>query len=1257
MRIVIDMQGAQTESRFRGIGRYTMSFVKAVIRNRGDHEIILALSGLFPETIEPIRAAFEGLLPQENIRVWYAPGPVREQDPDNSKRRGAAELLREAFLASLRPDVIHVCSLFEGYVDDAVVSIGRFDTKTPVSVILYDLIPLLNPETYLQSNPKFESYYLRKVSYLRQASKFLAISDFTRHEGHEHLDIPEEKAVTISAAAEPFFQQQALEAEEAAEIKKKFGICRPLILYTGGSDKRKNLPRLVEAYSALPKELRNKYQLLLAGKMPESHIIQLKKIAHGVALDNDELILTDFISDTELVQLYNLCEVYVFPSWHEGFGLPALEAMACGAPVIGSNTSSLPEVIGLADALFDPFDVASISQKLAQTLKNEHFRDSLRRHGLRQAKKFSWDETAERALSTWEDMQNKSRMQSLVRAQKNAKPRLAFVSPLPPEQTGIANYSAELLPALAEFYEIEIVVDQDFVDSELISKFGTARDAHWLRANIEEIDRVLYQFGNSPFHAYMLPLIEEIPGTVVLHDFYLSALMAWLEINGSRANSWVRALYESHGYCAVLDRYKNPEKTKNLYPVNWHILQRALGVIVHSDYSVNLARKWYGENISLNFEVIPLLRSPAESIDKDSSRKRLGIALDDFVVCSFGFIDDSKLNHRLLRAWLGSELAENIRGRLFFVGANHAGDYGTSLSATIRKSGMSSRIDVTGFVSPEIYRLYLAAADLAVQLRTNSRGETSAAVLDCMNFGLPVVVNANASMVEICDDAVWMMSEEFSDAELVNALETLWRDSSRRKILGDQARDRIVNYHAPNECAKCYADAIERFYQCAEVDVCALIRAIITQNNSRLDHSEIVPLSQDVACNLPLRKAEKRIFLDMSATVGHDLKTGIERVALVVLMSLLESPPAGYRIEPVYLTDIDGVWSYCYARSYTLNLLGCADATLSDEVVDPENGDILLVLDISGDRLIQAERNGLYKKIRSIGVAVYSIVYDLLPIYMPDFFPLDASALHIQWLQSVANFDGAFCISKSVADDLISWMESNHVSNCLKRPFYIDWFHLGADFNSLIHSSGLQNNAKIILSNLNARPSFLMVGTVEPRKGYLQVIEAFSLLWSEAFDINLVIVGSQGWQHLPDSLRRDIPQTVKILRNHSEKNQRLFWLEGVSDEYLEMIYSASTCLIAASYGEGFGLPLIEAGRRKLPIIARDIRIFREVLSDHAFYFSDERSPDVLADCIRTWLNLHYEGKDPKSDGMHWQTWNQSVQQLLRLIFAKQNLSS
>ena len=115
MRIVIDLQGAQCESRHRGIGRYSLALALAMVKNRGDHDIIVALSGLFPETIEPIRMAFNGILPQESIRVWHAQGPVDALNSANTWRRHTAELIREAFLASLQPDIVHITSLFEGF--------------------------------------------------------------------------------------------------------------------------------------------------------------------------------------------------------------------------------------------------------------------------------------------------------------------------------------------------------------------------------------------------------------------------------------------------------------------------------------------------------------------------------------------------------------------------------------------------------------------------------------------------------------------------------------------------------------------------------------------------------------------------------------------------------------------------------------------------------------------------------------------------------------------------------------------------------------------------------------------------------------------------------------------------------------------------------------------------------------------------------------------------------------------------------------
>src|SRR5215470_8113466 len=120
MRIVVDLQGAQTESKSRGIGRYSLAFARALVRNRRHHDVILALNGGFARQIEAIRAEFDGWLPAENLRVFDAPGPLHANQPANRSRIERAQLIREAFLADLKPDVVIVSSLFEGFIDDGL---------------------------------------------------------------------------------------------------------------------------------------------------------------------------------------------------------------------------------------------------------------------------------------------------------------------------------------------------------------------------------------------------------------------------------------------------------------------------------------------------------------------------------------------------------------------------------------------------------------------------------------------------------------------------------------------------------------------------------------------------------------------------------------------------------------------------------------------------------------------------------------------------------------------------------------------------------------------------------------------------------------------------------------------------------------------------------------------------------------------------------------------------------------------------------
>jgi glycosyltransferase involved in cell wall biosynthesis len=403
MKFILDLQACQCVSRYRGIGRYSLAFARAFVESARDHHVSVMLNGMFPEATADLSREFQTLLPPERILTWEGAGPTAECDPSNRERRERAEHSRERFLASKSPDFVHVSSLFEGFPDNAVTSVGEA-ASTPTAVTVYDLIPLVHREHYLGLDPNtaISQYYFRKLDYVRRAELILAISDATRREAIEWLGLSPSTVVNISTAADPMFRPLVTGELDEASLRARVGAQRPFVMYTGGPDRRKNIDGLVKAWAQLPSAVRAKHQLAVVCRLSDAHVASLRELAAECGLASDELVLPGFVSDEELVGLYNIAKAFVFPSWHEGFGLPVLEAMKCGTAVIAASTSSLPEVVGRPDALFDPLNARSMAAALERVLTDEPFRLNLEAYGLARASLFSWRTTAQRALVAFE---------------------------------------------------------------------------------------------------------------------------------------------------------------------------------------------------------------------------------------------------------------------------------------------------------------------------------------------------------------------------------------------------------------------------------------------------------------------------------------------------------------------------------------------------------------------------------------------------------------------------------------------------------------------------------------------------------------------------------------------------------------------------------------------------------------------------------------------------------------------------------------
>lgn len=405
MRVVLDFQACQSGSRFRGIGRGSRSLMLAMGRHLVDrgHEVVCLVSEAFQDGLDVLQADIRDHLPEARLASFRIPSPCAAASSENAWRQMAARLLREQAIASLEPDFVHIPALLaDGWGDDAVASVGLLGVHVPVSLTQHDLIPLVMADTYMPPSP-FRDYYMVKLDNVKQADLLLAISEYSRREVLEWLGVSPERVVHISSAADSVFWQPVDDPLACENTVHQLGLRPGFLLYApGGFDYRKNLDHLFEAYALLPGEVRAARQLVIASQLDLGRREILEQAMARCGLEPGEVLLTDYISDLALKHLYCACFAYVFPSLHEGFGLPALEAMSCGAPVIASNSTSIPEVLDMEEALFDPCDPQSMAARLLQLHTEPAYRARLLAHAQVQPGHFSWANSGQVAVDALE---------------------------------------------------------------------------------------------------------------------------------------------------------------------------------------------------------------------------------------------------------------------------------------------------------------------------------------------------------------------------------------------------------------------------------------------------------------------------------------------------------------------------------------------------------------------------------------------------------------------------------------------------------------------------------------------------------------------------------------------------------------------------------------------------------------------------------------------------------------------------------------
>lgn len=336
---------------------------------------------------------------ENQYQIFWSGDGYEEYKKSNTNIVMCSKKYQRYFQESFFPENIKAEKVDIYHVPQNGIGLNTETTCAKV-VTIHDLIPYIMPETVGRG---YLVKFLKEMPYIMEAaSGILTVSEFSKRDILRFFPMDESKICVTPLAADKKYKPMNKE-KARLYIKEKYKVNNPFLLYVGGFSERKNVRMLINSFARLVPHMDKEYNLVIVGSYRDESQ-SLVKLVHELNMDR-YIKFTGFAPDEDLSIYYNACEVFVYPSTYEGFGLPPLEAMSCGTPVITSNTTSIPEVVGDSGILINPYSDDELQKSMELILESDILRKELIVKSLERSREFSWRKTAEKTLEFYRNVE------------------------------------------------------------------------------------------------------------------------------------------------------------------------------------------------------------------------------------------------------------------------------------------------------------------------------------------------------------------------------------------------------------------------------------------------------------------------------------------------------------------------------------------------------------------------------------------------------------------------------------------------------------------------------------------------------------------------------------------------------------------------------------------------------------------------------------------------------------------------------------